>query len=211
MGVLQRGRRLGHHVARQRDRQRPPVPDQGLKILALHVLHRQKARAVHFIGVVGQNDVGVLQLRERPHFALEPALGEVLILRGRPQHLERHDSAHDGVVGLENLAHPAAAQLVEQAVLTQHEPARRLLQQHSDLEPGQQPLGRQGLGEGAGRRLAPLPRRERGDGQTGGLPQLLRRQQATLSQPLQELLLVHARPSPGRAGQPRPYGTMNDE
>ena len=67
------------------------------------------------------------------------------------QHLEGDDAAHGAVLGLEDAAHAAAADLVEDAILAQQEAGGAADQQALGLEPGEQPLLDEGAGDASGR------------------------------------------------------------
>ena len=64
------------------------------------------------------------------------------------QHLEGDDAAHGAVFGLENAAHAAAADLIEDAILPEQEAGGAADQQALGLELGQQPLLDQDAGDG---------------------------------------------------------------
>ena len=65
------------------------------------------------------------------------------------EHLQRDDAVHRAVLGLEHPAHAAAADLVEDAILTQHEPRHPAGQQVLRLEAGEQSLLDQKPGDDA--------------------------------------------------------------
>ena len=69
-----------------------------------------------------------------PDLAQEQFLGAVGAQQVGRQHLEGDDAAHGAVLGLEDAAHAAAADLVEDAVLAQQEAGRAADQQALGLE-----------------------------------------------------------------------------
>ncbi len=85
--------------------------DPLLQRLALDQLHDQEVDAVRLLHLVDAGDVGMVQGGQNLGLALEA--GEALrILRERlRQHLDRHPPAQLRVLGLEDLAHPALAEL----------------------------------------------------------------------------------------------------
>ena len=63
------------------------------------------------------------------------------------QHLQCHDAVHRVVLGLVHPAHAAAADFIQDAVLSQHEPGHAARQQVFRLEAGEQPLLNQESGD----------------------------------------------------------------
>ena len=134
-------------------------------------------------GVVGGDDVGVFQLGRRFHFAVEPLDGPGLLHgRGR-EDLDGHQAFHPAVLGLEDHAHPAFADLVQHRVFAEDQPLDLALVDRLDLVLGQLAVLDEGLGELLNI-FGPFVGREavleRGD--------FRRRHQAALAQSLDKLL-----------------------
>ena len=81
--------------------------------------------------------------------------GRLVAGEGRRQDLQRHDPAQPAVPGLEDHAHAALAELVEDQVVADQEPAALALVERGGLVGGQSP----GLLEGAGQAEDALGRR----------------------------------------------------
>ncbi len=143
-------RDLADVVAGLADGQRPLPPDQLLQVGAVHEFEDEEVAAVDLVGVVGGDDVRVDELGRRPHLAQEHFLGAVGAQQVGGQHFEGDDAAHRAVFGLEDAAHAAAADLVENAVLPQQKARRAADQEALGLELGEQAL----FDEGAGHRPA---------------------------------------------------------
>jgi hypothetical protein len=94
-----------------------PGGDPMLQRLAFQQLHADEGPPLVRVDVVDRADVGVVEGRGRAGLALEALEG--LVAREQPlrQKLERHPTAETGVLGLVDDAHPAAAQLLEDAVV----------------------------------------------------------------------------------------------
>ena len=85
----------------------------------LDVLHDQQVRAADLVGVVGADDVRMGQRRRRPNLALEAAHGVGVVEPFLADELEGDDPAELPVAGLEDLAHAALAQPLQQDVRAQ--------------------------------------------------------------------------------------------
>ena len=144
---MQAVRDLADVVAGLADRQPPLLPDQLLQVRAVYELEDEEVAAVDLVGVVGRDDVRVDQLGRSPHLAQEHFLGAVGTQQVGGQHLERDDAAHGAVFGLEDAAHAAAADLVENAVLSQQEAGGAADQEALGLELGEQALFDEGAGD----------------------------------------------------------------
>ena len=87
-----------------------------------------------FAGVVGGDDVGMLQPRGGFHFALKAAHGVGRFHGRRREHLDGRDALHAAVPGLEHLPHAAGADLVDDQVLAKNERLGFALQHVGRLE-----------------------------------------------------------------------------
>ena len=90
------------------------------------------------VHVVGPHDIAVVERGGRLGLAVKA--GEIrrvchAILR---QHLDRHATLHEHVLGQEHAAHAAGAQMIEQLVLAEEEPLVAAFQQPIGLPAGDQ-------------------------------------------------------------------------
>ncbi len=113
----------GGHRVDERDREREdalgreaPRGDRLAERLALDVLHRQEAQPLGLLDRVERHDPGVAERGDRPRLALEAR--DLLGVRGhlRRQHLEGDPAVEARVVGEVDLAHPARAERLEEAI-----------------------------------------------------------------------------------------------
>ena len=101
------------------ERQGRVAADEVLEVVALQELHRHVDLALVFAEVEDGDDVGVVEPRGRLGLAVE-ALPQLFVGADRRRHrLDGDVAAEDGVVGLEDLAHGALADLADDLVLTQ--------------------------------------------------------------------------------------------
>src|SRR5207245_7755468 len=84
--------------------------DELIEVGAFDILHDQKQHIVHLVGVVGHDDVGVIQLRGGQHFAAKPAAGLAVLDQLGRNHLQGDDSIHDAVARFVDAAEAAPAQ-----------------------------------------------------------------------------------------------------
>ena len=78
---------LADQLAGVRDRQRAMPSHQFVQIQPVHVLHHQEPLAVDFAGVVGLDDVGVVDPPDRFHLAFKAGDGPLVVhpcLRAAP-------------------------------------------------------------------------------------------------------------------------------
>ncbi len=118
VGALERPGDLQRDLQSLVERNRPGI--QALvQVLALHHLHDEKPRALGLLDAVDRGDVRVFELGEHLGFALEPhhLVGVADEMRG--QNLDRHLALEVLVVGAEDLAHAAFAELRGDPVVTQ--------------------------------------------------------------------------------------------
>jgi hypothetical protein len=110
VGLLERLGDLPGEVERLGRRDRPPGDALG-QVLAPHVLEHEEAAAVHLLEAEDGPDVRVVEGGEELGLALEApeALGVLRDLRG--EELDRHRAAELRVLGPEDLAHAAGADL----------------------------------------------------------------------------------------------------
>jgi hypothetical protein len=75
--------------------------------------------AFGLVGVVGHDDVRMVQPGGVFDLALKAGAGTLLLHQIGGQHLEGHDPIHAYVEGLVDLAHPAGPEALENAILTE--------------------------------------------------------------------------------------------
>ena len=93
------------------------------EILAVHVLHREERQAVDLADVVHAADVLVRDLAREPHLGVELREPHRVGLERRRQELQRDRLPELEVVGAVDLAHPALALAIDDAVAAVEEGA----------------------------------------------------------------------------------------
>ncbi len=116
-GVLQTRRCLANRLARVRHVQAAMSFDDSPEVLAVDKIHHQIVDAVDLAGVVGSNDVGMVESADRPHLVLEAPNADFVHVAGS-QDFERDHLAEFDVAGLVNRSHAAIAQFFEHLVLS---------------------------------------------------------------------------------------------
>lgn len=115
-GVLQAAGRLGDVGTGFGHGQRSTLLDQGRQVGACHVLHDEKMRLAHLLGIEGRDDVGVVQLGRRldlPAKALHDGwVGQQFLA----DHLEGDLALHELVLGPVDHAHAAPPDAADQPV-----------------------------------------------------------------------------------------------
>ncbi len=96
-----------------------------LQGLPVHQLHRQETDAATFEGAEKGRDVGVLDRREQPRLATEPAHGVGFEGQLRMQELERDVAFEIVVPRAEDLSHAPGAETAEDAVAAHDVAGRR--------------------------------------------------------------------------------------
>ena len=107
---------LDAEVQERRELDRPP-PDPLAKRLPLEELHRDEPLPLVRVDVVDGADAGVVEGGGGARLALEALEGLGFPGEALGQELERHRAAEPGVLGLVDDAHPAAAELLDHAVV----------------------------------------------------------------------------------------------
>ena len=110
---------LKHVVDSFGDREWAILLHQCRKVLALDVFHDQEVGTIGLVGIVGGDDIRMAELGRRLHFSLEAGCCQRILGDRRRQHLDRHDSLHAAMLGLEHLPHPARPDLVDERVVAQ--------------------------------------------------------------------------------------------
>ena len=160
-------------------RKAPEVLHQLAEGRAFDVLHRIEVNAIHRVGVVGQDNVGMRQRGGGQDFAVEARNGRWVVQTFLADELERDDSSQLAVAGFEDQAHAAFAQPFQQYVRAQDQVAAPSLENLVDLI-GTEPAALQQLfGQGMRFLEAPLEI-------AGQLVPLRRIEQATLAKQLNE-------------------------
>ena len=120
------------------------------------------------------------------HLAEKHGAGALVLDAIGSDHLEGDDAIHQDVGGLVDDTEASAAQLIQDAVLAQHQPLAFARVDPLDLKRGEPALFDHGGGE--------LVQRRAGGGALLDLGQLLVTEKPALPQVFQELLLVHQSP-----------------
>jgi hypothetical protein len=131
--------RLDDTVQRLFDRQGAMLADQAVEVVPLDVFHRHELDASVLVGVEHRDDVGVAQPRSDVDFAAEPEQQVAAARQGRRQDLQRDDAAEPAMPGFEDDPHAPRAQLVEDEVVADDQPAGLTLAQGPRLVWGQLP------------------------------------------------------------------------
>ncbi len=137
VGVLQPQRRLPDVVASLPGGEPAARGEQLAQVGALDVLHSQIVIVAGQGGVVGEHDVGVRELGGRLHLAAEADQQFLLVEAVGADDLEGDEAVHEGVPGLEDLAHAALPEPLHQQVRPQHQTLGAALQDLVDLEGGE--------------------------------------------------------------------------
>ena len=127
MGGLEPAGGLDDAVDRLRHGHRPAVADDAIEVAAFDVFHHQEMHAAIFVGIDGGHDVGMFQPAGGLDFAAESHDRLSVAGEGRRKDLESADAAQPAVAALEDHAHAALADLVEDDVVSDQEPAALLL------------------------------------------------------------------------------------
>ena len=97
-------------------RQASDAPQQGVEVLAIHVLHRKERGTIRFADIVNPADVGVRNLARDAHLGVEAREHLLVLGGGLRQELERHGLAQLEIVGPVHFAHAALAEESDDAV-----------------------------------------------------------------------------------------------
>ena len=120
----------------------PRVLTSLLRLVPFHEFHDEKMRPAGIVGVDRADDVGVIQLRHRLGLSVEP-LDELRVSReGRGQDLEGDHLLEPTMLGLEDHAHAAGAELIEHDIASDQEPLRLPLADRAGLIGRQSPRRR---------------------------------------------------------------------
>ena len=119
-GLDDASRRLG-------DGQRPAVADDAIEVAAFDEFHHQEMDAAIFVGINSGDDVGMFQTTGGLDFATESQARPVGRGRKRGEDLQSAHAPEPAVAGLEDHAHSALADLVEDDVVSDQKPAALLL------------------------------------------------------------------------------------
>ena len=116
-------------VARFHQRQRALGIDVAFQVLARDIFHHQVVQERRFAvgaddpaGVQGTDDVGMVQACDRFHFHEEALQGALALRRLQRQHLDGDGAVQEQVLGLEDVAHAAGAQVGDDAVVVDDQP-----------------------------------------------------------------------------------------
>ena len=108
---------LLHHRELVLERAQLPLREQLAQVLALEQLHGHVGHAALLAEVVDRDDVGVVELGRGAGLALEALAGALVLAQLAEHDLDRHVAPEHGVVGAEDLAHGARADLPDDGVL----------------------------------------------------------------------------------------------
>ncbi len=142
---LQAAGRLDQAVDRLDDRHRPALADDAVEVAARDVVHHQEMHAAVLVGVLSGDEVGVPQAAGGLDLAAEPHHGLLVAREGGREDLQGADPPQPTVSRLEDHAHAALAELVEDEIVADQQAAALLLVDRGRL------VGRQlaGLDQGA--------------------------------------------------------------
>ncbi len=130
-------RGLDHRVERLRRQQDSPRLHEPAQVGSFDVLHDKEMRPAGVVGVDRPDDVGVIQLRRRRGLPVEP-LDELRVSRERWRHdLEGEHLLEATMLGLEDHAHAAGAELVQHDVAADDQALRLPLADRAGLIAGQ--------------------------------------------------------------------------
>src|SRR5262245_5836946 len=108
MGIGKTASGLQNAFSRVSDWERAFGLDQRGEIAALNELHDQEVDAAGFVGIVGRDDVWVIELGDGFDFALKTFESALGIEDLGFDDFERDDALHAAVLSLVNIAHAAA-------------------------------------------------------------------------------------------------------
>jgi hypothetical protein len=131
--VFQSASSLDDQVHGMGDGQRPILLDPLAQVHPLDIFHDQEMDALMLAGVTGRHDVGMVELGSRLDFALEAFDGGGVLGDCGRQHLDGDFAGQFLVPGLEDHAHAARAQLVQDKIVVEYQPADLALTQHARL------------------------------------------------------------------------------
>src|SRR6185436_18727395 len=94
---------------------------------ALQILHGDERAAVLLADVVDRADVGMVERRGGPGFTLKAAQGLGITRQIAGDELERHRTVQARIFGFVHHAHPAAAELLEDAVVRERLTDQRIV------------------------------------------------------------------------------------
>src|SRR5262245_15332566 len=106
---------------------------------SINELHDQKVSAFDFVGVVSRDDVGMAKASGGFDLALKARQRIRFFNNFGRKYLKGDEALHAGVLGLQHYAHPAFAELIEDAVIAQDQILSFALVNHLGL------IGRQFL------------------------------------------------------------------
>jgi hypothetical protein len=133
------------------DWQRPGKLHQLVQVGPFHELHGVKvgiANGIFFL--IRLDDVGMVELGDGLHFALEPAKGLRVVQQLRVDDLEGDDAVAPFIPGLVDLADTPLAQAVHDAVAADGQLGLRFLKELIDLKDGEPAAPHQFLGQAVG-------------------------------------------------------------
>ena len=99
-----------------RHAERARTPDQPSQVQPLDILHDQHRAAVDFAGIVGADDLRVVESADGLHLALEASDGPLVLDAALGQHLQGDDAVQLGVQGLVDRAHAAVPKFLQELV-----------------------------------------------------------------------------------------------
>ena len=141
------GRRLADVVGGLGERARPLLFHQPEEVRPLDVFQHEVGDLVRFVGVVGGDDIGMLERGGRLHLALEPLHRVAGTHHRGGQKLERDDAVHRPVQRLEDEPHAPRVERVEDHVIVDEQRILRRLEQHGRLVPREFAFGHELRGD----------------------------------------------------------------
>ena len=180
--VVQSTSRLHDAVYRFGNRQRTALLHLTGQVAAIDELHDKEMPHLGLVRVVGHDDVGMAQTRDRLDFALKP-LHELLGLADASrQYLDGHHTLHAPMAGLVHRSHGAGAQAVQHLIVADKEFLEPPFAHGVGLKASQLPSANQTLRQ----RITLQPRLAQGFDKSG---ELFLREKRTVNQVLEKIFL----------------------
>jgi len=107
---------LAHQLTGIGDSERAAAAHECREVKPLDILHDQEMPVAHLARVHGPHDVRVFQLADGLHLLLEAGDPLRVVHGARQEDFDRHELVELGVQGLVDRAHPALAELLQQAI-----------------------------------------------------------------------------------------------
>ena len=104
-------------------------------------------RSLRFIGIVGGDDIRMVELGGGFDFALEAGQRQPGLRLAGGKHLQGHDALHAAMFGLEDLPHATGPDQVDERVIAEDQALRLAAADRLALKAGQAVVSHQGIGQ----------------------------------------------------------------